>query len=145
MEALQIWYDMIYTYKIADPNMASREATVPYQDFLDGNVAMTLMNPWGMGLITDGFGRRRELGDRAAAAGRIRTCRRHPLYAYYWAVNAQTTDEAKETAAIKLVGFLASEPGQWLKNVNFIQPRSVGTTAGSGRVPVRRRLGSARC
>ena len=44
---------MIYKYKIADPNVASREATVPYQDFLDGNVAMTLMNPWGMGLITE--------------------------------------------------------------------------------------------
>ncbi len=42
VEALQIWYDMIYKYKIADPNVASREATVPYQDFLDGKVAMTL-------------------------------------------------------------------------------------------------------
>ena len=49
---LQIWYDMVYEYKIADPNVASREATVPYQDFLDGKVAMTLMNPWGMGLVT---------------------------------------------------------------------------------------------
>ena len=52
VEALQIWYDMIYEYKIADPNVASREATVPYQDFIDGKVAMSLMNPWGMGLVT---------------------------------------------------------------------------------------------
>ena len=52
----------------------------------------------------------------------IWTSRRHPLYAYYWAVNAQTTDERKREAAFKLVSFLASQPGPWLKNVNFIQP-----------------------
>ena len=46
-----------------------------------------------------------------------------PLYAYYWAVNAQTTDERKREAAFRLVSFLASQPGPWLKNVNFIQPR----------------------
>ena len=76
VEALQIWYDMIYEYKIADPNVASREATVPYQDFLDGKVAMTLINPWGMGLVTAGVGRLREVRDRAAAAGRPGQARR---------------------------------------------------------------------
>ena len=45
VQALQIWYDMVYEYEVADPNIASREATVPYQDFLDGKVAMSLFNP----------------------------------------------------------------------------------------------------
>ena len=45
VQALQIWYDMVYKYEVADPNIASREATVPYQDFLDGKVAMSLFNP----------------------------------------------------------------------------------------------------
>jgi ABC-type glycerol-3-phosphate transport system substrate-binding protein len=122
VEALQIWYDMIYEYKIADPNVASREATVPYQDFLDGKVAMTLMNPWGMGLVTPESAVYEKYAivplpqynpEKPAA----------PLYAYYWAVNAQTTDELKRDAAFRLVSFLASQPGPWLKNVNFIQPR----------------------
>ena len=122
VEALQIWYDMVYEYEIADPNVASREATVPYQDFLDGKVAMTLMNPWGMGLVTPESAVYEKYAivplpqyDPAKPAA--------PLYAYYWAVNAQTTDERKREAAFRLVSFLASQPGPWLKNVNFIQPR----------------------
>ncbi len=121
VEALQIWYDMVYKYKVADPNVASREATVPYQDFLDGNVAMSLMNPWGMGLVTEESSVFENYQivplpqahpDTPAA----------PLYAYYWAVNSLTTDEAKRQAAFKWVAFLASQPGEWLKKVNFIQP-----------------------
>jgi maltose-binding protein MalE len=46
-----------------------------------------------------------------------------PLYAYYWAVNAQTTDEAKKAAAFKLVGFLSSFPDRWLSESAFIQPK----------------------
>jgi maltose-binding protein MalE len=46
----------------------------------------------------------------------------NPLYAYYWSLNAQTTDEATKAAASKFVGYLSSEPGEWLKNVDFIQP-----------------------
>ena len=118
--ALQIWYDMIYEYGVADPNIASREATVPYQDFLDGNVAMTLLNPWGMGLVTPESAIYENYKvvplpqvDPAAPAA--------PLYAYYWSISAQS--EVKE-AASRLVAFLASEPGPWLKNVNFIQPQT---------------------
>jgi multiple sugar transport system substrate-binding protein len=123
VEALQIWYDMIYEYEVADPNVASREATVPYQDFLDGNVAMSLMNPWGMGLVTEDSSVYENYEivplpqvnpDEPAT----------PLYAYYWAVNSQTTDEAKLEAAHKWVAFLASKPGEWLQKVNFIQPKT---------------------
>ncbi len=122
VEALQIWYDMIYEYKVADPNVASREATVPYQDFLDGKVAMTLMNPWGMGLVTP----ESAVYEKYAIVPLPQVDPENPaapLYAYYWAVNAQTTDELKRDAAFRLVSFLASQPGPWLKNVNFIQPR----------------------
>ncbi len=120
--ALQIWYDMIYKYKIADPNVAGRDATVPYQDFLDGKVASTLLNPWGMALVTKDSAVYNKyavvpLPQVNPAAGT------NPLYAYYWAVNAQTTDAAKKAAAFKWVAFLASQPGEWLKNVNFIQPK----------------------
>jgi ABC-type glycerol-3-phosphate transport system substrate-binding protein len=120
--ALQIWYDMIYKYKIADPNVAGRDATVPYQDFLDGKVASTLLNPWGMALVTKDSAVYNkyavvplpQVNPNAGA---------NPLYAYYWAVNSQTKDPAKLAAAFKWVAFLASQPGEWLKNVNFIQPK----------------------
>ncbi|MDP9369378.1 MAG: extracellular solute-binding protein [Chloroflexota bacterium] len=122
VQALQIWYDMVYKYKVADPNVASREATVPYQDFLDGKVAMTLFNPWGMGLVTEDSAVYNKYAivqlPQVDPAKPVT-----PLYAYYWAVSAKTTDAAKRTAAFKLISHLASEPGPWLKNVNFIQPK----------------------
>lgn len=122
VEALQIWYDMVYKYKVADPNLATREATVPYQDFIDGNLAMSLFNPWGMGLVTE----ESAIYDKYAIVPlpqKDPAAAKTPLYAYYWAVNSQTTDEAKRAAAFKLISFLASDPGGWLKNVNFIQPK----------------------
>jgi multiple sugar transport system substrate-binding protein len=121
VDALQIWYDMVYKYKIADPNVASREATVPYQDFLDEKVAMTLFNPWGMGFLTE----ETAIGDNWAIVPLPQVnpdAPANPLYAYYWSINSQTTDEAKRVAANKLVTHLSSSPGTWLKNVNFIQP-----------------------
>ncbi|MBA2519249.1 MAG: ABC transporter substrate-binding protein [Chloroflexia bacterium] len=120
VEALQIWYDMVYTYGVADPNIASREATVPYQDFIDGNVAMSLMNPWGLGLITAEspvFDNYRVVPlPQVDPASPV-----NPLYAYYWSVVEQS--EVKEDA-FKLISFLASDPGAWLADVEFIQPRA---------------------
>jgi multiple sugar transport system substrate-binding protein len=120
VEALQIWYDMVYTYGVADPNIASREATVPYQDFIDGNVAMSLMNPWGLGLITEEspvFDNYRVVPlPQVDPANPV-----NPLYAYYWSVVEQS---AVKEDAFKLIGFLASDPGAWLENVEFIQPRA---------------------
>jgi len=119
--ALQIWYDMIYKYKVADPNIASREATVPYQDFIDGKVAMTMFNPWGMGFLTPDTA----VGDNWAIVPMPQVnpdAGVNPLYAYYWSLNALTTDEAVKNAASKFVAELSSRPGEWLKNVNFIQP-----------------------
>ncbi len=90
---------MIYEYGIADPNVASREATVPYQDFLDGNVAMSLLNPWGMGLVTE------ESADHTKTNAVVplpqvgsRRIRSAPLYAYYWSISAAS--EVKEAASL---------------------------------------------
>ena len=135
VEALHIWYDLIYDAKIADPNVANQDATVPYQDFLDGNIAMTPFNPWGMGQITEDttvydkwaiaplpqkYPATGEVAASPAAGGGGDIT---PLYAYYWSVNALTTDEAKKAAAFKLVGFLSSYPERWLTESSFIQPK----------------------
>jgi maltose-binding protein MalE len=82
---------------------------------------MTLMNPWGMGFMTD----ETVIGENWAIVPLPQVnpdAPVNPLYAYYWSLNAQTTDEAIKNAASEFVGFLSSEPGQWLQNVDFIQP-----------------------
>ena len=139
VEALHIWYDMIWKEpKIADPTVANQDATVPYQDFLDGKVAMMPFNPWGMGLITSdsvvadtwsiaplpqkhpgSAGTPEATPVTADGAGPVT-----PLYAYYWSVNALTTDEKKKAAAFKFIGYISSFPGRWLKESSFIQPKT---------------------
>lgn len=117
--ALQIWHDMVYKYQIADPNFSSREATVPYQDFIDGKITMTLMNPWGMGLITEESPIYEQWKivplPQVDPANPV-----NPLYGYYWSINQQSQN--KEAAAT-FVAALAAEPGAWLDNVDFIQPK----------------------
>lgn len=134
VEALKIWWDLIYTYNIADPAVANQDATVPYQDFLDERIAMTLFNPWGMGLIAEDSSvydkwaiaplpqKYPATGDATPSADGHGPAT--PLYAYYWAVNALTTDEAKRAAAFKFIGFISSYPDRWLADVNFIQPKA---------------------
>jgi ABC-type glycerol-3-phosphate transport system substrate-binding protein len=136
VEALKIWWDLIYTYKIADPNVANQDATVPYQDFLDERIAMTLFNPWGMGLIAADSAvadkwaiaplpqKYPATGDASPTATEGGHGPATPLYAYYWSVNALTTDEAKRAAAFKFIGFISNHPDRWLTDVNFIQPKA---------------------
>ena len=76
------------------------------------------------------------MGDRAVAAGLSGDGRRRclsaagaggditPLYAYYWSVNALTTDEAKKAAAFKFIGYISSFPDRWLTEASFIQPKA---------------------
>ena len=119
VEALEIWYDLVHEYEVSDPNVATREATVPYIDFVDGSMSMSLYNPWGMAFITEETPTYNNYKivplpqhdpDNPAA----------PFYAYYWAVNAEC--EHKEEA-FKFIQYMASKPGEWLENVNFIQPK----------------------
>ncbi|HVL26437.1 MAG TPA: ABC transporter substrate-binding protein [Thermomicrobiales bacterium] len=123
--ALQIWFDMVYTYKVADPNVATRESTNPYQDFIDGKVAMTLFNPWGMGLVTEDSA----VFDNYSIVPLPQVDPAKPvdpLYAYYWSLNSQSKNKE---AAFKLIAHLASDPGDWLANVDFIQPKKGWTTS----------------
>lgn len=119
VRALQIWYDLIYKYHEANPNLASNDATVPYQDFIDGKMAMTMFNPWGLPTVTKG----------SAAYGHFKVVPLpqldpahpvNPVYAYYLAVNKQSKHQAED---FKFIRFVLSQTGDWLQNVNFIQPK----------------------
>ena len=65
----------------------------------------------------------------------------NPLYAYYWSINAQTTDPAKKEAASKLVA--PSPPRPALAGERRLHPAScrLGRDGRGGRLPVRRDMG----
>lgn len=124
VRALQIWYNLIYKYHEANPNLASNDATVPYQDFIDGKMAMTMFNPWGLPTVTKG----------SAAYGHFKVVPLpqlnpahpvNPVYAYYLAVNKQSKHQAED---FKFIRFVLDHTGDWLQNVNFIQPKKGWST-----------------
>lgn len=118
VQAAQIWHDMIFKYQAANPSLSSRESTVPLQDYIDGTVSMTFIQPWGMELVRAGDPERWE-GTRLAALPQVDPENpRNKINAYYWAVNAASPVQEE---AFKFVAFLAAHPGRWLVDVNFLQ------------------------
>lgn len=118
IQAAKIWQDMIYKYKAANPKLASGASTVPVEDYISGGVSMTFIQPWGMELVR---GANEELWNNSNLVPLPQVDPQNPkssASAYYWAVNnaSQVQDEAW-----KFVDFLASHPGRWLKDVNFLQ------------------------
>ncbi|MDB4896030.1 MAG: Carbohydrate transporter substrate-binding protein family [Firmicutes bacterium] len=119
VKALQIWSDMIYKAKVANPKVASREATQPYVDFANGKVAMTMMNPWGLASFK---GTPIEGKYKVVPMPQVDPAKPvNPFYAYYWAVNGQSKVKSE---AFKFIAYMSSQGGRWLKDVNFIQPKT---------------------
>jgi multiple sugar transport system substrate-binding protein len=118
IQAAQIWKDMIYKYKAANPRLTSGESTVPLQDYIDGRVSMTFIQPWGMELVRQGDAERWE-NSRIVPLPQVDPENpRTKVNGYYWAVNSQS---AVQEEAWKFIDFLASHPGRWLDEVNFLQ------------------------
>jgi multiple sugar transport system substrate-binding protein len=118
IRAASIWQDMIYEYHAANPRLTSGESTVPLQDYIDGTVSMTFIQPWGMELVR---GANPERWENSKLVPLPQVDRANPttkVNGYYWAVNSQS--EVKD-AAWKFIDFLASHPGRWLVEVNFLQ------------------------
>lgn len=118
IEAAQLWHDMIYKYEAANPKLTSGASTVPLQDYIDGGVSMTFIQPWGMELIRQGDAERWE-NSKIVPLPQVDP--ENPVTkvsGYYWAVNSQS--EVKDEAW-KFIDFLASHPGRWLTEVNFLQ------------------------
>ncbi len=116
--AAQIWRDMIFEYQAANPALSARESTVPLQDYIDGNVSMTFIQPWGMELVREGDAERWENTALVPLPQYDPENPRTKVNAYYWGVNA---DSQVQEEAWKFVQFLASHPGRWLLEVNFLQ------------------------
>jgi multiple sugar transport system substrate-binding protein len=119
VQALQIWNDLIRKRKVGDPDTASREATVPFDDFASGRRSMTMIYPWAVAQLKIDDPKRYEdievvplpQVDPSKPSGR--------WYAYYFAVNRASKQQAE---AWKFIRFLASQSERWLTDVNFVQP-----------------------
>jgi ABC-type glycerol-3-phosphate transport system substrate-binding protein len=118
VEAAQIWRDMIYEYRAADPSLSSRESTVPLQDYIDGTVSMTFIQPWGMELVRSGDEERWENTKLVPLPQVDPENPTTKVNAYYWAVNS---DSEVQEQAFDFVRFLSDHPGRWLTEVNFLQ------------------------
>jgi multiple sugar transport system substrate-binding protein len=119
VQALQIWADLILKDKVGNADTASREATVPFDDFTNGRRSMTMIYPWAVAqLKIDNPDTYKNIEvvplpqvDPANPTGR--------WYAYYFAVNKASQNQAE---AWKFIQYLASQNERWLTDVNFVQP-----------------------
>lgn len=118
VQAAQIWKDMIYTYKAGNPKLTSGESTVPLQDYIDGGVSMTFIQPWGMALVKEGDPERWQNSKLVPLPQVDPANPVTKVNGYYWAVNS---DSEVQEEAWKFIDFLASHPGRWLTEVNFLQ------------------------
>jgi multiple sugar transport system substrate-binding protein len=117
--ALEIWNDLIRVDKVGNADTASREATVPFDDFASGRRSMTMIYPWAVSqLKTDNPDLFEDIEvvplpqvDPANPSGR--------WYAYYFAVNKASENQRE---AWKFIQYLASQSDRWLSDVNFVQP-----------------------
>jgi multiple sugar transport system substrate-binding protein len=133
-QALQLWVDLAGGAKsVGDPNVTSREATVPYQDLATGVQSMAILYPWSMGQIAE------------TNPETYKNLRVVPLpqfdpndpssrvFGYYWAVNKDSKVQAE---AWKFIEFLSQHPDDFLTGTDFVQPL-VGwdTTAAAQKIP----------
>lgn len=119
VEALEIWNTLINELRVGDPNVSSREATAPLDDFANGRTSMNLMYPWSQEQIKE---TNPETYEHIKVVPLPQVDPGNPttrLYAYYWAVNAASKQQEE---AWKFVSFLASHGDRWLEDVNFVQP-----------------------
>lgn len=120
IDALQWWADLAGGAKsTADPNVTSREATVPFQDLATGVQSMAILYPWSMDQIAetnpDTYANLKVVPlpqvDPAEPASRV--------YAYYWAVNK---DSKVQEEAWKFIQFLSEHSEEFLTGTDFVQP-----------------------
>ncbi len=120
IDALQWWADLAGGAKsTADPNVTSREATVPFQDLATGVQSMAILYPWSMDQIAetnpDTYANLKVVPlpqvDPDEPASRV--------YCYYWAVNK---DSKVQEEAWKFIQFLSEHSEDFLTGTDFVQP-----------------------
>lgn len=119
VQALQIWNDLIRKDKVGNPDTASREATVPFDDYTKGKRSMTMIYPWAVAqLKLDN----KKTYDQTEVVPLPQVDPANPSgrwYGYYMAVSKVSKQQQE---AWKFIRYVASQHERWLSDVNFIQP-----------------------
>jgi ABC-type glycerol-3-phosphate transport system substrate-binding protein len=133
-QALQLWVDLAGGSKsVADPNVTSREATVPFQDLATGVQSMAILYPWSMDQIAgtnpDTYANLKVIPlpqfDPNNPSSRV--------YCYYWAVNKDSQVQAE---AWRFINFLSEHSEDFLTGTDFVQPLvGWGDSAAAKEIP----------
>jgi multiple sugar transport system substrate-binding protein len=118
VEALDLWQELA-TSGIGDPNVATRDANNQVADLEAGTQSMMVVYPWGMAQIAQNAP---EVYEQLAVAPLPQVDPAEPVsegYAYYWAVNEASEQQAE---AWKFIEFMSTYSEDWLADVSFVQP-----------------------
>lgn len=119
VQALQIWYDMIYKYKTGHPAVGQPTANDQMQHFADGQVSMAISGIWALPVVQANP----EVYKHVKVVPLPQARPDNPvtvLYGWFWLVN-NASKQKKE--AWRFVNFLSSKPELFFKEIRFIQPR----------------------
>jgi multiple sugar transport system substrate-binding protein len=120
VQALDIWNDLIRKDKVGNPDTASREATVPFDDFASGRRSMTMIYPWAVSqLKTDNPKLYKDI--KVVPLPKVDPSQQPPnrWYGNYMAVNRASKHQLE---AWKFINYVTSQHDRWLSDVNFVQP-----------------------
>lgn len=121
VEALQIWYDMIYTQKTATPDFGTYTSNNPNVDFAEERLSMWMAGPWAVATLK---GTPVEKNFAVIPVPSVNGKNRSvATNAWGWVVNSKADPKVK-AEAWKLMAYLASKPEVWLKDAGYLQPRT---------------------
>jgi multiple sugar transport system substrate-binding protein len=121
VQALQIWNELVNTYHAGNPHTATLNSSVPYYDFSVGKQGMTIIFPWVMAQIQQQYPQILSQM-KLVPLPQVDTSASHRFdYGYSWVVSSRSS-AAKQQAAWKFVGHLATQHSAYLSQAGLVQP-----------------------
>ncbi len=120
--ALQLWQDLLYRYKVGDPNISLASAAAPNADYFQGKVGMWVSGPGALELLQA----YPEVARNTIIVPYPQVNPKKPQltqYGWAWSVNSAASPAFKQ-AAWEWVALAAGQPTEWLTKVGFLQPRT---------------------
>ncbi len=111
VQALQLWYDLIYKYHIADPNVGQRDFTDPEKDFVTETASMWMGDLWAVALIDANPAVRKNLGIAALPQLDLKKPGNFSDNAFLFV----TSQSKNKKEAWKFLAFLTSFEDDWIR------------------------------
>ena len=121
VQALTLWRDIVFKYKLGDPNVSVDTGPNPNEDFTEGKMCMWMTGPWALPQIQVN-------ADTYKHTIVVPVPQMNPdkpvtaMYGYMFALNAASSPE-KLAVAQDFVRFAVRDPERWMRDAVFIQPK----------------------